>query len=383
MADYAFNLTDLPDIAQTSVGSSDVASVLSKVKNALNMANARTVTHHVSQSWPSGTTFGSFDMDNGAIGTNQTACVWRLPVMGDGFGDYVIKVKCISDQATGPILNFTNRSGDLKSYTLVAGGVGQPAIGAVHTVTMPTMTVAAAADYYDELTFYYNCETGARTGQILSIDIYQEPQTSPLSAGLDERSAAAPHDTDEDNDLGLAAQPIGGDVLASGYSLNAALGKALIDTMNAVDQRPRAVQAWSARLDTNNAELGAQEDHEYINLPAHPVVRQAVKQQFFTVMVYAENTSATKEARIPIVCSDSASRFGQGLGRRTAIITIPANTAAAWYEDTIEVADEERLRSSTAHSCHVGTFAAEDFDGVDYAPTTDVRIFGYSFWGST
>ena len=246
------------------------------------------------------------------------------------------------------------------------------------------MTVAAAADYYDELTFYYNCETGARTGQILSIDIYQEPQASPLSAGLDERSAAAPHDTDEDNDLGLAAQPIGGDVLASGYSLNAALGKALIDTMNAVDQRPRAVQAWSARLDTNNAELGAQEDHEYINLPAHPIVRQGGQATVLYCHGLRREHQRDQRGANPYrlqrlgIKVRSRSRPGARL-----LSQFPANTAAAWYEDTIEVADEERLRSSTAHSCHVGTFAAEDFDGVDYAPTTEVRIFGYSFWGST
>lgn len=384
MPDYSFNLTTLPTVSEASIGSSDTLSVLSKVKNALNLANARALTTHVSQSYPASPEAGAFVMNNGASGVDQAALQWRIPYLGSGFGNYTIKILATSEHGVGPLLKFTNASGDVITHQLVAGGAGQPAIGAVQEITINNFPVsaAAAASWYDEVSFSYQSQTNVQVGHLLKVEIYQQPKTSPLSSGVTGRPAASPGDTAELAQIPSEQQPIGGDSIQTGYSLSAFLGKALIDTMIAIDQRPRVVQCWSARTDTQNAVLAAQQAHENLTCFALPVVRQSTQGQSLTVLLRAANTHATKQGRVVFVSENPSNGDDLG-GRRVASFTIPANTAAAWYSAALSVNDENKIRQSTAHSTAVGRQPNPQLDANNFAGFDDLQVVAFSIWGST
>ena len=206
----------LPDPSATSSGMVIKAETPSRVGNLTNylIANAGAGQPVISQSWAEDCCAWN--------GATIQICEWRVPVLSSIHQDLTIQINAAASASLGTVtihsaLNAATVSVNINSavdgWYDATLNIGAPGAATYDTITM---SLAAAAGDVD----------------VNSITISYTPLTSPLAAGTSTTG-------------GKVATPMGTTSLGIDYPLTSSRGHELVNTLDAINRRPRVISNWS------------------------------------------------------------------------------------------------------------------------------------------
>jgi hypothetical protein len=356
---------------EAHVGAIVGPALIGGVAGALNTAYACNVSALFSTSEADGVMITHGDADG------RTLWSWIIQLPTQGENSVSLRFKGIEDPlSSGSTFgDFEARAVTmsgvvLSSFTATFDGINGAAFSADINLSIPsghqtiTLDIVCIADGPNSA-----IRLDAMHGQLDRLTAPNAPQSITTGTKIDHN--------------GGEFHPSAGAPFAPAGALSAALGNDLIDSIEALIDRPRALIVWSAPNKANGQHPVAFTD--YMSFPTLSIVRHAVERETAQIFIRAVNLSPEDRTLIVCACHGSGPFPRGGVAPQSKSIVIPGNTLSPIIKQaSIEIPNRSRLGGSVHRYAEIGILSPRDarrYAGFVGDYVEPLMVLGVSIWG--